>query len=279
MTQIAASLEKSKHAMAMAQMSVKLMSPGEHRWADLVGMVMAQLSMKAAIKKWGEQVKFAISKEMKQLYWHNSYKPRHWHVLTKKQKEQILESHIFIEEKRNGTIKARKVIGCNKQRDYITKEDVSSPTVTAKAVMLTCVIDAQEERDVAVVDIPNAFVQTFVSEENAEHSVVVRIRGPLVDILVSIAPDVYGLYVSTTKTGQKVLIVECLNAVYGTMLAALLYYKKFVKSLKSKGFKLNPYDPCVANKIVEGKLITMCFHVDDCKLSHEHPKVIDGTID
>jgi hypothetical protein len=54
MTQIGASLEKSKHAMAMAQMSVKLMSTGEHRRADLVGMVMAQLSMKAAIKKWGE---------------------------------------------------------------------------------------------------------------------------------------------------------------------------------------------------------------------------------
>ncbi len=46
----------------------------------------------------------------------------------------------------------------NKQRDYITKEDVSSPTVTAEAVMLTCVIDAQEGRDVAVVDIPNVFV-------------------------------------------------------------------------------------------------------------------------
>ncbi len=180
---------------------------------------------------------------MKQLHWHNLYKPRHWHILTKKQKEQILESHIFVEEKRDGTIKAWKVIGGNKQRDYITKEDVSSPMVTAEAVMLTCVIDAQDERDVAVVDIPNAFVQTVVSEEDAEHRVVVRIRGPLVDILVSIAPGVYRPYVSTTKTGQKVLIVECLNTVYGTMVAALLYYKKFVKSLKSKGFKLNPYNP------------------------------------
>jgi hypothetical protein len=94
--------------------------------------------------------------------------------------------------------------------------------VTAEAVMLTCVIDAQENRDVAVVDIPNAFVQTVVSDEDAEHRVMVRIRGPLVDILVSMAPDVYGPYVSVTKTGQKVLIVECLNAVYGTMVAA--YY-------------------------------------------------------
>ena len=118
-----------------------------------------------------------------------------------------------------------------------------------------------------------------MSEEDAQHCVIVRIRGPLVDILVSIVPDVYTPYVTTNKTGQKVLIVECLNAVYGTMVAALLYYKKFVKSLKSKGFKLNPYDPCVANKIVDGKQITVCFHVDDCKLSHENPRVIDKTID
>jgi hypothetical protein len=170
------------------------------------------------------------------------------------------------------------VIGGNKQHDYITKEDVSSPTVIAEAVMLTCVIDAQEDRDVAVVDIPNAFAQTVVSKEDADHRVIVRIRGPLVNILVSIVPDVYGLYVPTTKTGQKVLIVECLNAVYGTMVAALLYYKKFVKSLVKQGFKLNPYDGCVTNKIVKGKQITMCFHVDDCKLSHEHSKVVDENI-
>jgi hypothetical protein len=77
---------------------------------------------------------------MKQLHWRNSYVPKHYHTLTKKQKDQLLESHIFVEEKRDGTIKGRKVIGGNKQHDYITKEDVSSPTVTAEAVMLTCVI-------------------------------------------------------------------------------------------------------------------------------------------
>ena len=34
----------------------------------------------------------------------------------------------------------------------------------------------------------------------------------------------------------------------------------------------------MANKIVEGKQITVCLHVGDCKLSHEHPKVIDETV-
>jgi hypothetical protein len=50
-------------------------------------MIMAQLSMKAAIKKWGQEAEYAITKEMKQLHWRNSYKPKHWHGLTKKHKE------------------------------------------------------------------------------------------------------------------------------------------------------------------------------------------------
>ncbi len=97
----------------MAQMSVKLMLPGVHRKADTVGMIMAQLSMKASMKKWGVEAEYAITKEMKQLHWRDSYKPKHWHGSTKKQKEQVLESHIFNEQKRDGKIKARKVIGGN----------------------------------------------------------------------------------------------------------------------------------------------------------------------
>ncbi len=144
--------------------------------------------------------------------------------------------------------------------------------------MLTCVIEAQEGRDVAVVDIPNAFVQTVVSNEDKEHCVIVCIWGPLVDILVSLAPELYGPYVTTNTKGQQVLIVECLNAVYGTMVAALLYYKKFVKSHIKKGFKLKSYDGCVANKILKGKQLTICFHVYDCKILHMSTKVVDKTI-
>ncbi len=75
------------------------------------------------------------------------------------------------------------------------------------------------------------------------------------------------------------LIVECLNAVYGLMVAALLYYKKFVKSLTKKGFKLNSYHGCVAIKTVNGKQITICFHINDCRISHEFTKVVDKLID
>jgi hypothetical protein len=279
LTQIVACLKESKDAMLMAQMSVKLMNKEVHCNLDIVSMVMAQLSLKAAIKKWGDKAKYAVTAEMKQLHWKNSYKPKYWRELSKRQKEKhaILESHIFVEEKRDRKLKARKVLGCSKQYDYITKEDASSPTVSTEAVMINCVIDALEGTDVQVVDIPNAFFQTVVEDE--EHCVIVCIRGPLVDILVNIAPHVYGPYILLNKSGQKVLLVQCLNAFYGTMVAALLYYKKFVKRLKKQGYKLNPYDACVANKTVNGNQITICFHVNDCKISHESSKVVDTTID
>jgi hypothetical protein len=142
--------------------------------------------------------------------------------------------------------------------------------------MVTYVIDTLEDLDIAIINIPNAFVQTVVKDE--DYHVIVSIRGPLVDILVSIAPDVYGPYVSTNKAGQKVLLVQCLNAVYGTMVAALLYYKKFVKSLTKQRYKINLYNGCVANKVVKGKQVTICFCIDDCKISHESSAVIEDTI-
>jgi hypothetical protein len=145
--------------------------------------------------------------------------------------------------------------------------------LSSEAVLLTCKVDANKNRDVTIVDIPNAFVQTIVGDE--KDKALICIRGPLVDILV----NVYGPYVTVGKKGKKQLLVQCLTALYGAMVALLLYYKKFVISLKYKGFKLNPYDPCVTNKQVNEEQLTVCFHVDDCKISHLTPKVVDKTIE
>ncbi len=62
------------------------------------------------------------------------------------------------------------------------------------------------------------------------------------------------------------------------MVASLLCYRKFAKSLRSIGFVINPCDPCVANKMVRGKQLTICWHVDDLKVSHVMPKVMDRMI-
>ena len=52
----------SKHAMSMAQMSVKLMNKGAHRNANVVSVIMTRLSMKAEpFKKWGLKADYIIT--------------------------------------------------------------------------------------------------------------------------------------------------------------------------------------------------------------------------
>ncbi len=89
-----------------------------------------------------------------------------------------------------GEVKARKVAGRNKQRDFIDKEDASSPTVTQDSAVLTCMIDAKKNQDVATIDIPNAFIQTVV--EDSKDRVIIRIQGLMVHILEKIEPHVHG---------------------------------------------------------------------------------------
>ena len=50
---------------------------------------------------------------------------------------------------------------------------------------------------------------------------------------------------------------------------ALLFYKKLRKELEEMGFMVNPYDPCVASKMVKGSQMTVTWHVDDLKISHK----------
>ncbi len=84
---------------------------------DVVAMIMTQLSLKAGLKRWGRKAEEAVHSEMKQLHFRDTFKPLHYHELTDAQKKTVLESHLFLKEKRDGKIKGRKVAGGNKQRD------------------------------------------------------------------------------------------------------------------------------------------------------------------
>ena len=148
-------------------------------------------------------------------------------------------------------IKGRVVAGGSKPRDYILKEDVSLPTAATELVQLTTVIAAKEHCDVAVVAIPNDFIQTRVERE--EDKVIIQVRGYLVDVLCQIDPN-YKKYVTVNKKGEKQLLLRCENAIYSTLIVSLLFYNnKFIKTLKRNGLELNPYDPCIVNRMVDGQ--------------------------
>jgi hypothetical protein len=164
---------------------------------DVVTTIMMQLSLKAGLQCWGDHGYNAAYAEMKQLHMRDTFSPKHWEELTPLQKKTILESHMFLKEKQDSTIKGRTIAGGNKQWDYISKEDVSSPTVSTKSVLLSCIIDVQEGRDVAVIDILNAFIQTRVKHK--EDMVVIKLCGMLVDILLDIAPKLYKNYITVNR--------------------------------------------------------------------------------
>ena len=78
------------------------------------------------------------------------------------------------------------------------------------------------------------------------------------------------------KQKQKVLYVRMIKALYGMMIASILYYKKFRKDIESIGFELNPNDMSVVNRMVNGKQHTVtwnAWHIDDVKSIHVDPKV------
>ena len=69
------------------------------------------------------------------------------------------------------------------------------------------------------------------------------------------------------------------KALYGTVQASFLFWHDLSKELTERGFGLNPYDSCVANKTVNGKQCTILWHVDDLKkISHEDPAVVEGIV-
>ena len=139
----------------------------------------------------------------------------------------------LLEEEQDRTLKGRKVACGDQQKKYLTKEEVHSPTVNTTSVFLTATIEAEEERDTQVHDVPNAFVTTDNNKK-----VIMKIKGVAAELLVKTDPRLYILL----EKGVVVLYVELRKALYGQLRAALLFYLKFVKHITRIGFILNPYD-------------------------------------
>ena len=222
-----------------------------------------QYSLKTGLKNFGLRGEEAASKELDQLHQRNCFNPIDVALLTPSEKKKAQMALMFLTEKRDGSVKGRMVYNGKPTREWLSKDDAASPTASLEAIMLTAVIDAKEGRDVMTADIPNAFIQTKLPDiKDGEDRVVLKITGVLVDLLVQMAPEVYGPYV-VLENGKRVLYLVVLRGLYGMLIAALLWYRLFSSDLMSVGFEINPYDPCVLNRIREGIQHTVLFHVDD----------------
>ncbi|GKY97397.1 hypothetical protein MPSEU_000698200 [Mayamaea pseudoterrestris] len=235
-------------------------------------LVTAQMNMRQGLKAFGDAGVEAVRKEMQQLHDRHVMKAVPQCTLTPQQRKDALAYLMFLKRKRCGTVKGRGCADGRKQRAYTAKEDAASPTIATEAIFLTAIIDAMEGREVAVVDVPGAFMQAEMDE-----LVHVRFTGKMVELLLEIDREMYEPCV-TMENGEKVIYVELLMALYGTLRAARLFWEKLSAKLLEWGFEKNPYNPCVCNKIVNGKQITVGWHVDDLKISHVDVSVVDEFI-
>ena len=102
-----------------------------------------------------------------------------------------------------------------------------------------------------VADVLNPFIQATIDIKDGQEKIIMKITGELVDIMVKIALHKYAKYV-VYENGRKTIYVVVLQAIYGMLISTLRWYQKFCKDLENEGFIFNPYDPCVANKIING---------------------------
>jgi hypothetical protein len=224
---------------------------------------MTQYNLKQGIKKFGDPGKATVLTELRQLYDRHVISPVNKYDLTGEERKGALRYLMFLKEKRCGTIKGRGCADGRPQRDYMSKQETSSPTVATEALMLSCVMDAAEGRDIATCNIRGAFMQS-----DMKGKVVMKVEGVMAKVIVKTDPKQYEKYV-TKENCKDVIYVILAKALYGTLQAALLFWQNLLTQLQEWGFEINrPYDFCVANKIIDGKQCTIVWHVNDLKISH-----------
>ena len=85
-----------------------------------------------------------------------------------------------------------------------------------------------------------------------DETVSMKLEGKMVNILTNLEPKLYRKYIRT-EGNKPIMYVELKKALYGTLQAALLFWKNLITSLHEWGFEINPYVWCVANKTVNDK--------------------------
>jgi hypothetical protein len=266
------------------QLQTQLIDPTHYteEYAKIIATTMTTMnyifaqtySLAKYIKIFGDRGSKAAHNKMRQLHNQCVLKLINVNKLSTIKRKRAMESLIFLFEKKDGTIKAQTCANSSTQREYTAQDKVASPTALTESHLITAVIKVKQGRDMITANIPNAFVQMDMTNKSNNEKTIMKIRGTLVDMLVDINPMIYHDYV-LYKGKNKILYVEMKKVLYGVLQSSLLYYKKFRKDLEGIGFVVNPYDPCVANRIINGSQHTVTWHVDNLKSSYKNLRIND----
>ena len=113
-------------------------------------------------KSWGRSVK-----KFYHFHYHKVFDPKKPHDLTYWQRRKSLDHLMFLKLKNDEvTIKGRWCAYGRNQRNWLSKDDTTYPTMSTEGLILSCVVDAMEGWDVATSNITGSFLQTdYVKED------------------------------------------------------------------------------------------------------------------
>ena len=137
--------------------------------------------------------------------------------------------------------------------------------------MALLTVSSAEKRKIISWDVERAYLLA-----DQDDFVIVKFTGESVDVLCDV-DEGYKQYVSI-ENGKKVLYLQLLKALYGFLRSALLWYELYSSKLQGMGFVLNPYDTCVANKIINGKQCSISYYMDGNISTHAEQQVLEEVV-
>ena len=110
------------------------------------------------------------------------------HKMSPIERKCTMISLMLSTEKADGKMKCFQVYNGKPTREWVSKENKSSPAVNNEALVITSMINANEHRGVMGSNVPNTFVQVDLPEKEGSEQVCMKIVGELVEYLAEIAP-------------------------------------------------------------------------------------------
>ena len=227
-----------------------------------------------ALKQFPKEALDAMRSEVTSLLGKSTFDGVLIHELSPDQRKKILRTIMNITEKwlpdldEKGTrlldkIKARFCVdGRGQDRAEYDKTEIESPTAYFISICCVAQTAAQERRFVCVGDVGTAYLNAMMPSHDPKKHVHVRIEKDIADIMCEIDTS-FKQYQS--KSGS--IVARLRKALYGCIESAKLWYLEITKTLTDWGFTANPRDPCVLNKTIRGKQLTVVIYVDDMMMT------------
>ena len=236
--------------------------------------------IKAALHEGGAEVETAIRKEFQQLInkpvWKYQSLKDHPDINSFKElNPRPISSLLNVDKKFDaaGVLikwKARFCACGNHQDKGLYEEDLSSPTMTLESVFIILAFAAQLNADIVTADITGAFLESILP---ADDIVYMYLSKDAVDELKKIDTNIHEYILEDGR-----VLVKLLRALYGTIQAAMLWYKLLKKIILEYGFVQHTNDRCVFILKKDGVIFIVGFHVDDLLMVCKNKNLISHFI-